>query len=394
MTLQLRRGTTAERTAITPTAGEPFWDTEHNTLYIGDGMTAGGVVADAPSGSEAKMLTATDTAFEVGDIAYTATNVYLIRTAANYSTGTLPTTTQSTLLAPEILTPPDDGAVYALHSRGVTATPVAVPTSFLPTAFSSSTGAIITAFNDHTIIIENKDGTATQPSGADLTSWFPIGASFVVPAANLRQQDNTAWPHGDVSFTVTGAPTIPNFGLAGVSLPVANIMGFNNQNYLVALINGITGTAGVIEQRWQDITEPLSHVASLYGDAIAFPVLPFPGQRVYLTSEVNPIPAGTMVATPLDPNTDLTVAELRRFYTYSGDIGKWLMEPDGLTSSATFPTIPVSGSRHFLSTAIATLNANQIVANSSTPGTNLTSAAVGFYTYVGGTLNKWLRENA
>lgn len=43
MTLQLRRGTTATRTAITLEVGEPGWDTDLNALFVGDGSTAGGV---------------------------------------------------------------------------------------------------------------------------------------------------------------------------------------------------------------------------------------------------------------------------------------------------------------------------------------------------------------
>ena len=43
MPLQLRRGTDAQRTAITPAAGEPIWVTDTQELYVGDGSTAGGI---------------------------------------------------------------------------------------------------------------------------------------------------------------------------------------------------------------------------------------------------------------------------------------------------------------------------------------------------------------
>jgi hypothetical protein len=36
-------GTTAERTALTLVAGQPFWDTTLLTLWVGDGSTAGGI---------------------------------------------------------------------------------------------------------------------------------------------------------------------------------------------------------------------------------------------------------------------------------------------------------------------------------------------------------------
>jgi hypothetical protein len=43
MPLQFRRGTDAQRTAVTPAAGEPIWVTDTQALYVGDGSTAGGV---------------------------------------------------------------------------------------------------------------------------------------------------------------------------------------------------------------------------------------------------------------------------------------------------------------------------------------------------------------
>lgn len=41
--IQVRRGTTAQRVAVTLDSGEPGWDTDTKQLYIGDGTTAGGV---------------------------------------------------------------------------------------------------------------------------------------------------------------------------------------------------------------------------------------------------------------------------------------------------------------------------------------------------------------
>jgi hypothetical protein len=43
MPLQFRRGTDAQRTAVTPAAGEPIWVTDTQALYVGDGSTAGGI---------------------------------------------------------------------------------------------------------------------------------------------------------------------------------------------------------------------------------------------------------------------------------------------------------------------------------------------------------------
>lgn len=45
----MRRGTDAERQAITPEIGEPIWTTDTNKLWVGDGITAGGIAVDAES---------------------------------------------------------------------------------------------------------------------------------------------------------------------------------------------------------------------------------------------------------------------------------------------------------------------------------------------------------
>jgi hypothetical protein len=45
MALQIRRGPTADRMSYTPVVGELIWDTTTNSLYIGNGTTAGGLPA-------------------------------------------------------------------------------------------------------------------------------------------------------------------------------------------------------------------------------------------------------------------------------------------------------------------------------------------------------------
>ena len=45
MALQIRRGPTADRLSYTPVVGELVWDTQLNSLYIGNGSSAGGLPA-------------------------------------------------------------------------------------------------------------------------------------------------------------------------------------------------------------------------------------------------------------------------------------------------------------------------------------------------------------
>lgn len=48
LTLQFRRGTDAQRLAMTPAIGEPLWTTDTKKLYVGDGTTVGGILIGPP----------------------------------------------------------------------------------------------------------------------------------------------------------------------------------------------------------------------------------------------------------------------------------------------------------------------------------------------------------
>lgn len=79
--IQLRRGTTANRIAITPDSGEPCWDTDEEKLYIGDGVTAGGVVSGAAtahvhSGADITSGTVADTRLSANVPLKNAANVF------------------------------------------------------------------------------------------------------------------------------------------------------------------------------------------------------------------------------------------------------------------------------------------------------------------------------
>ena len=47
MSLRIRRGTDAQRTSLTFDLGELVWTTDSQKLYVGDGITAGGINAMA-----------------------------------------------------------------------------------------------------------------------------------------------------------------------------------------------------------------------------------------------------------------------------------------------------------------------------------------------------------
>lgn len=69
-TLQHKRGTTAKRQAYTPLIGELVFDTDQKILYIGDGVTAGGIKVNAVD------MVAEGLALLTGDNAFTGMNSY------------------------------------------------------------------------------------------------------------------------------------------------------------------------------------------------------------------------------------------------------------------------------------------------------------------------------
>lgn len=56
-TIQFRRGTTAQVDAVTPSSGEPVWETDGVQLAIGDGSTAGGLHVVMASGVKKVAIT-------------------------------------------------------------------------------------------------------------------------------------------------------------------------------------------------------------------------------------------------------------------------------------------------------------------------------------------------
>ena len=57
MPLQFRKGPESSRSSITPLMGEPLWTTDTNVLYIGNGVSPGGVVVNAGSSNSSNTAT-------------------------------------------------------------------------------------------------------------------------------------------------------------------------------------------------------------------------------------------------------------------------------------------------------------------------------------------------
>ena len=119
MGLQIRRGTDAQRLTITPADGEPIWTTDTEELYIGDGITIGGILA-----SPAQLVGLTD------DVTFNSINITTTATIGTLlfasDTGTF-ITSRSQLIGPQ-------GPIGFTGSTGPTG-----PTG--PTGSTGTTGA-------------------------------------------------------------------------------------------------------------------------------------------------------------------------------------------------------------------------------------------------------------
>jgi hypothetical protein len=90
MPLQIRRGNTAEITAITPLIGELIYNTQTQKLHVGNGSTAGGIITSTYSNDDAKDAAAASIA------AGTHTNISF---SYNSTTKALSATLPSTIAA-------------------------------------------------------------------------------------------------------------------------------------------------------------------------------------------------------------------------------------------------------------------------------------------------------
>jgi hypothetical protein len=186
MPLRLRRGTDSTRTSITPVQGEPIYTTDTKKLYIGDGITAGGI--------------------EIGETAATASYV-LNAVSASYATTALT-------------------ASYALSYSGTSGTSGANGTSGT-SGVSGTSGTAGTAGSSGTSGTSGANGTsgtagtsgtgfttvATPGDNRILTSDGTVNAA--VGESNLTFDGSTLTVTGDA--VITGKLTAQEFNTELIS---------------------------------------------------------------------------------------------------------------------------------------------------------------------------------
>ena len=115
MALQLRRGLDADRAATTFAEGEPIWTTDTNVLYVGDGVTPGGIEIAGGGAGVTEIVAGTNITIS------TSTGVVTINSTGGASTSTFYNLTVTNRIsfntATTYIQPFTDGTIYTLDIK-------------------------------------------------------------------------------------------------------------------------------------------------------------------------------------------------------------------------------------------------------------------------------------
>lgn len=219
MSLQFRRGLNADRTSITPLAGEPVWITDTSSLYIGDGSTAGGVQITGGSGAP------TNATYIVQTSNGTLTNEQAL---ASLATGILKNTTTTGVLSIATGTDlpshthtladiTDDGTMAAQNANSVAITggSLAGVTVTTGTHSSNVNEALMHAVRKETagtitkgqvVRITNSSGTHLQVELADASVEATAASTIGIAATTIT---NSSTGYMIIGGELTGLSNVP-----------------------------------------------------------------------------------------------------------------------------------------------------------------------------------------
>jgi hypothetical protein len=148
-TIQFKRGLEADRSSVTPAAGEILYTTDTKLVYIGDGSTAGGNLVSSSGGATIEAtasgalangdlvaVNSDGTVSEVSTITLTATNFIGISDGAYADTATA--TIQITGAVDDAQTGLTAGSQYYVQTDGTLSTTAGSPSVLAGTALSST----------------------------------------------------------------------------------------------------------------------------------------------------------------------------------------------------------------------------------------------------------------
>ena len=153
MALQLRRGTNTNRLTITPAQGEPIYNTDTKTLYIGDGVTAGGNPVSpvtTVNGLTGNVSLTTDT---VGEGSH---NLYFTTTRADDAVGAM---LASGTLSGVAITYNNTTHTISISTTGVIPTGSANSLAYWATSGTTLSASQNLIWSETTNVLQNLNGT-------------------------------------------------------------------------------------------------------------------------------------------------------------------------------------------------------------------------------------------
>lgn len=246
MALQFRRGLDSQRTTITPSAGEPIWTTDTTKLYIGDGVTPGGV--------EISLISTTATASTLGGvkigtgIAITADGTISVVEGEGITDQDLYTTSSVTFAALTVTNTATISAILVKDST--TSTTLEIDLSPLQqTAEVNSSGDLwLTARGED--VGSNGEITLYAPSGVQ------IGDGYAFSNGTLKVDRISPVNTGSIAFTIgtthSGDIQPQNDGSVNIgsetvrlnNLHATRMYTYNSTSTSLTVANGINNSTG------------------------------------------------------------------------------------------------------------------------------------------------------
>jgi hypothetical protein len=244
MPIQFRRGTDAQRTAVTPAAGEPVWVTDTTKLYVGDGTTAGGIEIAGGGGGGAPtnasyVVLGTNASLSAERVLVVSTGLSSTDAGANGNlTIALATHAASFIgsgtvalarggLAADISTTGGAGFVLKQTSAGAAVTVAAIAATDLPThnhvASNITSGTLALAIGGLAADISTTGGTAQFLKQSTAGGAITVGTIAATEVGTSGTPSTSTFLRGDMTWSTTGGGGGGGTKSYGYFTPIDNV---------------------------------------------------------------------------------------------------------------------------------------------------------------------------